>query len=100
MLVAGCTNTCIAFSSDVAVAAEFLHTLTRGARDAALVEVPYPNNRVELFYYSSERRSEILHGGVPGWTWIGLKPLLDDLDALLVNFIAGFELDLETTLLL
>jgi hypothetical protein len=79
---------------------EFLRTLRRAAPDAALVEVPYPNNRVELFYYSSERRSEILHGGVPGWTWLGLRPLLDGLDALYVNLISGFELDLETARLL
>ncbi len=83
-----------------AQAQEFLRTLTRLAPDAALVEVPYPNNRVELFYYSSERRSEVLHGGVPGWTWLGLAPLLGDLDALYVNFISGFEMDLPTAQLL
>ena len=79
---------------------EFLRTLRRLAPDAALVEVPYPNNKVELFYYSSERRSEILHGGVPGWTWLGLRPLVGELDALYVNLISGFELDLETAQLL
>jgi hypothetical protein len=84
----------------IARANEFVGTLRRVARDAALVEVPYPNNRVELFYYSSERRSEILHGGVPGWTWLGLRPLLEGLDALYVNLISGFELDLETAQLL
>jgi hypothetical protein len=81
-------------------AQDFLRTLTRLAPDAALVEVPYPNNRVELFYYSSERRSEVLHGGVPGWTWLGLAPLVDGLDALFVNFISGFEMELETAQLL
>ncbi len=81
-------------------ATEFLGTLRRVARDAALVEVPYPNNRVELFYYSSERRSEVLRGGVPGWTWLGMKPLVEGLDALYVNFISGFELDLATTQLI
>ena len=81
-------------------AAEYLRTLRRIAPDAALVEVPYPNNRVELFYYSSERRSEFLRGGVPGWTWLGLSPLLDGIDALYVNMISGFELDLATAQLL
>ncbi len=81
-------------------AGEYLHTLRRAAPDAALVEVPYPNNRVELFYYSNERRSEVLRGGVPGWTWLGMRPLISGLDALYVNFISGFELDLETTQLL
>jgi pfkB family carbohydrate kinase len=81
-------------------AKEFVGTLRRASPDAALVEVPYPNNKVELFYYSSERRSEILHGGVPGWTWVGLRPALENLDALYVNFIAGFEMELETAQLL
>jgi len=77
-------------------ARRFLRTLRRVAPDAAPIEVPYPNNRVELRYYSDERRSERLSGGVPAWSWLGLKPLLGDLDALYVNLISGFELDLET----
>jgi len=78
----------------------FLRTLRRIAPDAAPVEVPYRNNRVELRYQSAERRSEVLSGGVPGWTWLGLKPLLAGLDALYVNLISGVELDLETMQLL
>ncbi|MBW7935407.1 MAG: hypothetical protein H3C62_17725, partial [Gemmatimonadaceae bacterium] len=78
----------------------FLSTLRRLAPDAAPVTVPYPNNRVELRYLDDNRRSEVLRGGVPGWTWQGLQPLLDGLDALYVNLISGFELDLETATLL
>lgn len=76
----------------------FIHGLHRIAPDAALVEVPYPNNRVELRYFSDERRTETLSGGVPGWSWLGLKPLLElaRLDALYVNFLSGWEMDLET----
>lgn len=86
--------------SDLATRArEFLGTLTHIAPDAALVEVPYPNNRVELRYETNERRCERLTGGVPGWSWLGLKPLLNGLDALYINMISGFELDLETALL-
>jgi hypothetical protein len=81
-------------------AADFLRTLRRLEPGAALVEVPYPNQRVELRYQSEERRSEVLSGGVPGWTWLGLKPLLEGLDALYVNFLSGWELDLETCQLL
>jgi len=81
-------------------ARDFLCTLRRIAPDAALVEVPYPNNRVELRYFSEERRSEVLTGGVPGWSWLGLKPLITNIDALYVNMISGFELDLETAQLL
>jgi hypothetical protein len=78
---------------------EFIRTLKRIAPDAALIEVPYANNRVELRYVSDERRTETLTGGVPGWSWVGLKPLIDisNLDALYVNFLSGWELDLETS---
>ena len=81
-------------------AREFTTTLERMADDAALIAVPYPNNRVELRYETNERRAERLSGGVPGWSWLGLKPLLSGLDALYVNFISGWELDLETARLL
>jgi hypothetical protein len=83
-------------------AARFLSTLRRLAPDGRAIAVPYPNNRVELRYYSDERRSEIMRGGVPAWTWAGLKPVLDaaKLDALYVNFLSGWELDLETATLL
>lgn len=78
----------------------FLSSLRHLAPDAAPVAVPYQNNRVELRYLDDERRSEFLTGGVPGWSWQGLQPLLADLDALYVNLISGFELDLETAMLL
>lgn len=81
-------------------AREFTATLGHMANDAALIEVPYPNNRVELRYQTNERRAERLSGGLPGWSWLGLKPLLQGLDALYVNFISGWELDLETAKLL
>jgi hypothetical protein len=77
-------------------AREFIATLRHVAPDAALIGVPYPNNRVELRYETSERRAEKLTGGLPGWSWLGLKPLLRDLDALYINFMSGWELDLET----
>lgn len=86
--------------SDLATRAnQYLRSLKRIAPDAALIEVPYANNRVELRYVSDERRTETLTGGVPGWSWIGLKPALDiaNLDALYVNFLSGWELDLETS---
>ncbi len=80
----------------------FVQTLRHIAPDAELVAVPYPNNRVELRYHDADRRSEYLTGGVPGWTWLGLKPLLEAArcDALYVNFLSGWELDLETAQLL
>lgn len=83
--------------ADVAPKArDFLRTLKRLEPGAALVEVPQPNNRVTLRYVDAERRTETLSGGVPPWTWVGLAPLLHGLDALYVNLISGFELDLDT----
>lgn len=81
-------------------ARDFLRGLRRVASDAQPVVVPYRNNRVEIFYHDAERRSEVLTGGVPGWSWIGLAPLVKDLDALYVNLLSGNELDLETAQLL
>nr|MBA3889147.1 carbohydrate kinase family protein [Gemmatimonadaceae bacterium] len=83
-------------------ARQFLHTLRRIAPDAALVEVPYPNQRVELRYIDDERRTERLSHGMPGWTWPALRPLIATagLDALYVNFLSGWELDLDTSVAL
>ncbi|MDP9176370.1 MAG: PfkB family carbohydrate kinase [Gemmatimonadota bacterium] len=81
-------------------ARDFMRQLDKVAPDAAPIEVPHHNNRVSLQYQSAERRCERLAGGVPSWSWLGLKPLLSGLDALYVNLISGFELDLETAQLL
>ncbi|HEX2600807.1 MAG TPA: carbohydrate kinase family protein [Gemmatimonadaceae bacterium] len=87
--------------SDLAHSArQFVAALDRAAPDAAPIAVPQPNNRVVLHYLSDERRCERLSGGVPPWTWLGLKPLLNNLDALYINLISGFELDLETAQLI
>ena len=86
---------------DLAARADaFLHTLGHLTPDTRFITVPQPNNRVTLHYVSDERRSECMAGGVPGWTWAELGPLVQDLDALYVNFISGFELDLTTAQLL
>ena len=81
-------------------AREYLGALDNIAGDAAPIEIPHHSNRVALHYQTDERRSERLTGGIPGWSWAGLKPLLNDLDALYINLITGFELDLETAQLL
>ncbi|MFL5508853.1 MAG: hypothetical protein ACJ79J_04590, partial [Gemmatimonadaceae bacterium] len=60
-------------------ARNFVAHLDHVAPGTAPIEVPYPNNRVVLYYQSDERRCEILSGGVPKWHWLGLKPLLADL---------------------
>jgi sugar/nucleoside kinase (ribokinase family) len=79
---------------------EFLRTLRHVAPGTRFIEVPEPNNRVTLRYDSAERRCEQMQGGVPPWTWPELGPMVQDLDALYVNFISGFELSLETAQLL
>lgn len=78
----------------------FLSSLRHTAHRARFIEVPEPNNRVTLRYSSLERRCEQMRGGVPPWTWPELGPLVQDLDALYVNFISGFEMSLETAQLL
>ena len=78
----------------------FLATLDRCAENARFIEVPEPNNRVTLHYRNEGRRTERLRGGVPGWQWHELGPLVGDLDAIYCNMISGFELSLETAQLL
>lgn len=58
--------------------------------------VDAPNNRVELRYRDRERRFERLTGGVPPWTWPELEPIVATLDALYINLVSGFELELAT----
>jgi hypothetical protein len=77
-------------------AAELLRGLSRLTPGGRCIEVPAPNNRVVLHYQSAERRCERMSGGVPGWTWVELGPMVRDLDAIYLNFISGFELALGT----
>ena len=76
-------------------AREFLRTLRHAAPDAQPIVVQHPNNRVVLRYTDHERRCEQQLAAVPPWEWAGLQPLLRDVDALYVNLISGYELDLE-----
>jgi hypothetical protein len=77
-------------------AAELLAGLSRLTPGGRCIEVPAPNNRVVLHYQSAERRCERMSGGVPGWTWLELGPMVQDLDAIYLNFISGYELALGT----
>jgi hypothetical protein len=79
-----------------AEAQRLLNGLTHLTLGGRCVEVTAPNNRVVLHYESAERRCERMAGGVPGWTWSELGPMVRDLDAIYVNFISGFELCLGT----
>ncbi len=77
-------------------AAAFYRTLHRLAPGARPIEVPVENNRVTLHYHSATRRCEQMTGGVPPWTWPELGPMVADLDAIYLNFVSGFECDLDT----
>lgn len=83
--------------SDLAEQAfHFLRGLPRVDLETGVRIVEQPNNRVELRYHDRERRSERLTGGVGPWAWAELGPIVADLDALYINFISGFELELPT----
>jgi hypothetical protein len=77
-------------------AQELVRSLARLIPGGRCIEVPAPNNRVVLHYQSAERRCERMSGGVPAWTWTELGPMVQDLDAIYLNFISGFELALGT----
>ncbi|MCH8812375.1 MAG: carbohydrate kinase family protein [Gemmatimonadetes bacterium] len=74
----------------------FLRSFPRMDVETGIRVVPEPNNRVELVYTGPERRTERLTGGVPPWLWAELGPLARTCDALYVNFISGFEMELDT----
>ncbi len=55
-----------------------------------------PGYQCEIRYDQFGRKSERLRGEVPPMELADLNPWISSLDALLVNFITGFELELET----
>jgi sugar/nucleoside kinase (ribokinase family) len=76
-------------------AMRFLREIPRVRVDEGIVVVTEPNNRVELRYGDGMRRSERLTGGVPPWKWGELAPRVARCHALYVNFISGYEMELE-----
>ena len=90
-----CLFPIIKIGRDMREAADvFLSSLDRVDSLDGVRTVPERNNRVELVYRDDARRCERLTGGVPGWTAEELLPLARSCDAVYVNFIAGWELDL------
>jgi sugar/nucleoside kinase (ribokinase family) len=78
----------------------FFRTLPGLDLDTGIRTVHEMNNRVELRYLDRERRAERLTGWIGPWTWPELQPVVAELDALYINFISGFELDLPTAMAL
>lgn len=77
-------------------AGRFFGGLTSIGGTDGIRTVPEPNNRVTLRYEDTSRRTEVLSGAVPGWSWDELAPLVDRCNAVYINFIAGWELELES----
>ena len=75
--------------------ARCLRRVSRRADMGCVRVVGEPNNRVDLRYHASGRRTERLRGGVPGWSGDEVAELLPSLAALYVNFVSGTELDLD-----
>jgi hypothetical protein len=75
-------------------AGQFLGTVEGISSLEFVRSVPEANNRVSLFYHDRSRRCEKLTGGVPGWTAAEIEAVALSCDALYVNFISGWELDL------
>jgi sugar/nucleoside kinase (ribokinase family) len=91
----------IRLGSDLAERAfRFLRALPGVDLESGIRVVDEPNNRVELRYYDRERRCENLSGGVGPWSWPELQPIVATLDALYINFISGFELELPAAVAL
>jgi len=87
----------VRLGTDLALSAlDFLHTLPNVSVGSGVVLVPEDNNRVELRYFNRAERSERLMGGVSGWGWEELSIEANSLDALYINFVSGFEIDLPT----
>ena len=77
-------------------ALRFLRSVPRVRVEGGVVVVAEANNQVDLRYQGADRRTERLSGGVPPWMWPELAPHVRGCDALYVNFISGFEMELDT----
>jgi hypothetical protein len=77
-------------------ALQYLRSIPNVSIEPGVMVVPLPGTRVELRYQEGDRRLERLTGRLPAWRWEELEPLLVGTDALFVNFISGWEMELET----
>lgn len=92
-----CIDPIIRIGADLLPQAEaFLSRLPAICPGSTLAEAPDPTNRVELQYFDSAERTERLTGGVGPWAAADLLPRVERVDAIFINYISGFELDLPT----
>ena len=85
--------------SDLAREADaYLSGIPRVRVGSTLVRAAAWNPRVELRYVDGVRVSERISHIPPPWSWSELEPRMRSCDALYVNFITGFEVELETAL--
>jgi sugar/nucleoside kinase (ribokinase family) len=76
-------------------ALRFMRSIPAVECETGVRVVPEANNRVQIRYVDRDRRAEQLSGGVPPWLWPELAPAARTCDALYVNFISGFEMELD-----
>ena len=67
-----------------------------GLRLDGLFQIPDPGYRCHITYDGQGGKTEVLSGDVAPLTLAELSPFLPRLQALVVNFITGFELDVDT----
>jgi hypothetical protein len=77
-------------------AREYLGGMERVGKLSGVLESPFDAVTVERRYFDGWRRQERILGAERPWTQEELSPLFSELDALYLNFITGFEMDLET----
>lgn len=86
----------VRLGADLAEAAiAFAAALPNVVVGPGMTVVGEPNNRVELRYGDHAERTETLTGGVRGWAWEDLRPHIEEVDVLYINFLAGNEMGLD-----
>lgn len=82
----------------VGSAKEYLSSMERVENVSGVLESPFDAVTVERSYLDGWRPRERILGNERPWTQGELNPLLSELDALYLNFITGFEMDLKTAM--
>ena len=62
--------------------------------DSALYRSEFPNNKVNLRYINENKREELAQDILPPMEFENLRPIMNT-DAILLNFISGFEISLQ-----